>query len=280
MTIIFKARTEEAYRIKLLSELLANNIKTGCFVINEKGIFYRMMDSQRLILIDVELFGENFQVYKFNLPHNLYVGLNLSHFFRMCKSIKKKEKLELFIDDKSPNELGINVIPKENDRSATSYITIQNVQNLDIKIPEGYKKPIIVNSSAFQKMIKDMGMLGSTVNITAKNYKLEFNCNAGGILKKKFCFNDDGSDDEDNNHDISNIVDENKVTYSQDFLTEQLNKITKLSGLSNNIQIFTGKPLLLKSNIGEIGKISIFIKSKEQIETDNKVVYESDYDSD
>jgi hypothetical protein len=47
------------------------------------------------------------------------------------------------------------------------------------------------------------------------------------------------------------------------------------------MQIYTGKPLLFSSNVGNLGKISIYIKSKEQIETENYNTIESDdYDSD
>ena len=154
MTIIFKAKSQEAYCIKILAELLANNIKTGCFVVDESGISLCMMDHHRTILIDLNLVSENFSNYKFNAPKKMYIGINLNHFHKMLRSIKKKDSIELFIDEKSPNDLAIKVIPKENNRVSTSFIKIQNVQNLDIDLPTGYSKPIIVSSSEFQKMSK------------------------------------------------------------------------------------------------------------------------------
>lgn len=36
---LFYCKTSEGYIIKILSELLQNNIKNGCFVVNEKGLF-------------------------------------------------------------------------------------------------------------------------------------------------------------------------------------------------------------------------------------------------
>jgi hypothetical protein len=187
----------------------------------------------------------------------------------MARSIKKKDSIELFIEERCPNDLGIKVIPKENNRTTISYVKIQSIQNLDIDIPVGYGKPIIVNSSDFQKMIKEMSSIGTTMKVVSSNHKIEFSCNAGGILKRKVQF---GEDDEDD--DVS------AYEYSQDFITEQLCRITKLSGLGSNMQIYTGKPLLFTSNVGNLGKISIYIKSKEQIDTENYNTVESDYDSD
>ena len=268
MTIIFKAKTQEAYCIKILAELLANNIKTACFVIDETGISLRMMDHHRTILIDLDLKAENFSIYKF-VGKKMYIGIGLNFLHKLTRSIKKKDSLELFIDDKAPNDLAIKVIPKENNRVSTSYLKIQNVQNLDIDVPTGYTKPVIVSSSEFQKMSKDMSNIGTTMRVTAKNFQIIFHCNAGGILKRTVHFGEEEIDEDST---------EPATEYCQDFLTEQLCRITKLSGLSSNMQIFPGKPLLFRSNVGSIGKISIYIKSKEQMESENySTLIESDY---
>ena len=269
MTIIFKAKSQEAYCFKILIELLANNIKTGCFVIDENGISLCMMDHHRKILVDLSLKAENFSIYKFN-SKKMYLGINLNHAHKMTRSVKKKDSIELSIDDESPTDLCIKVIPKENNRITTSYVKIQSIQNLDIDLPTGYDKPVIVSSSEYQKTLKDLGNLGNTVKITSRNYQIEFNSDAGGILKRTVQFGEIDLDDTSES--------ENKE-FSQEFASEQLCRITKLSGLGTNIQIYPGKPLLFKSNIGSLGKIAIYIKSKEQIDSESCAV-ESDYESD
>lgn len=270
MSLIFKCKSNEAYCIKILAELLSNNIKTGCFVIDDTGIYLRMMDHHRSILIDLNLNANNFQVYKFN-SKKIYLGINLNHFHKMLKSIKKKDSIELFINEETPNDLGIKVIPKENNRVTTSFIKIQNVQNLDINIPTGYSKPIIVSSSEYQKLVKEMSSIGSTLKVLSKNYSIEFSCNAGGILKRTVQFGEIFDDDP---------TEKDGGEYEQEFVTDQLCRITKLSGLSNNMQIFPGKPLLFTSSVGSLGKISIYIKSKEQIDSENYNNTVDDSDSD
>ena len=107
------------------------------------------------------------------------------------------------------------------------------------------------------------------MRVTAKNFQIIFHCNAGGILKRTVQFGEEEIDEDST---------EPATEYCQDFLTEQLCRITKLSGLSSNMQIFPGKPLLFRSNVGSIGKISIYIKSKEQMESENySTLIESDY---
>lgn len=260
MTIIFKCKTDSAYHIKILSELLAQNIKTGCFEITESGISLSMMDHHRRVLIDLILNSDNFSIFKFKHSGKLYVGVNLSHLHKMLKSVKKKDSLELFIDDDNPTELGIRVMPKENNRISTSYIKIQNIQNILIDMPTGYAKPVIVSSSEIQKLFKDMSNIGNTVRIVAKDHFIQFECDAGGVLKRTVQFGEiDPTDDIDSSSKRS-------PSYSQEFSIEQLCRITKIAGFAPSLQIYPGYPILFRSNIGSLGRVSVYIKSKEQIE--------------
>jgi proliferating cell nuclear antigen len=273
MSTIFKAKSPNAYIVKILAELLQNNIKTACFEVDKSGIKLCMMDAHKTILINVTLDSENFSIYKFKPNKKMCLGINLNHFHKMLRSIKKKDSVELYIKDDEPTDLGIKVIPRENTRITTSFIKIQTIQTLDIDIPKGYKKPIIVPSSDYQKTCKDMSHIGKNINIIAKKYHIQFKCNAGGVLKRIVEFGEieDDSDDDDTD-------DENTTEYNQFFSTEQLSKITKISGLGGNMQIYArkGLPLLFRSPIGDLGKISIYIKSKEELENEQKINEESD----
>jgi proliferating cell nuclear antigen PCNA len=272
MTTVFKCTTGEAYHIKVLAELLTNNLKTGCFEVNNIGLHLKMFDHHRKTLVDLQLLAENFSFYKFKAENKISMGLNLNHFHKMLKSIKKKDSLQLFIDHSTVNELSIKTIPKENTRITTSGIKIQTVQNLDIDIPQGYSKPVIVPSSEFQKMCKDLSSIGSTnITVIAKDFHIEFIADADGILKRKVVFGENEENESDDDEG-------NMINYQATFATDQLSRITKLSGLSNTMQIFPASndlPLLFRSSIGSLGKISIYIKSKELVDKE-----QSCYDSD
>ena len=195
---------------------------------------------------------------------------------QIAKSIKKKDSLQLFIDSENPTELGIKTIPKENTRITTSGINIQEIQNLDIDTPKGYGKPVIVPSSEFQKMCKDLSSIGSVnINVRARNFHIEFIADADGILKRKVTFgeNEDSDDDDD---------DDDTPEYYATFTTDQLSRITKLAGLSNTMQIFPANnslPLLFRSSVGSLGKISIYVKSQELVEAESRGFIDND-DSD
>lgn len=258
MTTIFKAKTSEGHTIKTLAELLQHTVKTACFVVDSDSIMLRMVDSHRRILIDLNLASTNFQQYKYeNEGQTLYMGINLNHFHKMLKSIKKKDSIILYVTAEEPDELAIQVIPKENNRITTSTIKIQQIQHLDIELPEGYVRPIIIPSNEYQKMVKEMNNISQTIKIIAQEYKIKFLCDAGSVYKREVIFGED--DDEGDS-----------IKYDEVFDTEQLYRIIKVAGLGNTLQVYPKNdlPLLLKSQVGSLGTISIYIKTKMQIEED------------
>jgi proliferating cell nuclear antigen len=261
---LFICKTNEAHVIKSLSELLQNNLKNSSFEIDGNGIRLKMTDSNKKILIDLELFSDNFSLYKFKPTKKMFIGLNQSHFYKMLKTIKKKDSLVFFINDEKSMDLGIQIIPKEKNRITTSYIKIQNIQHVDIDVPTGYNTPTIVPSNEYQKMCKDMVNISNSIIVTSRKYNIKFSSNAGSIYSREVIFGENDEEDTDNSE------------VSQEFDTEQLIRICKIAGLgnnnSNNMQIFQkeGLPLVFRSPIGSLGKISIYVKSKDQIEEDEK----------
>ena len=71
-------------------------------------------------------------------------------------------------------------------------------------------------------------------------------------------------------------TDSSKIIYNQHFESDQLNNLGRISGLGitscNNIQIFckSSLPIMFRTNIGTLGKINIYIKSKEQVDKEKE----------
>lgn len=265
---LFRCKTSDAYIFKILSELLHNVIKTACFQINQQKIALRMMDSNRRTLIDIELLSENFNLYYLSESiegQTFNIGLNMNHFYKMLKSIKKRDQLMLFIEEKQSLDLGIQIVPKDFSRVTISYIKIQNIQNIDIAIPEKYEHSILVSSSEFSKMCKDMFNISNTISITAKKYTIEFTTNVGSIYSRHVILGDSETD---------SLKDSSIEYLSDDFDTEQLSRIFKVAGLNVNMQIHckNDMPLLITSKIGILGNIQIYLKSRKQINDESDLI--------
>lgn len=171
-------------------------------------------------------------------------------------------------------ELGIKTIPKENTRVTTSSIKIQNIQNVETDVPSEYGKSIIVPSTDFQKMCKELSSIGSTnIRVEAHECYIDFIADNDDILKRSVRLGESDSDSEDNTRDC----------YTATFTTDQFTRIQKIAGLGTKLQIYAGSPdlpLMFRSNVGTIGKISIYIKSRELSEKELTELSNDSDDSD
>jgi proliferating cell nuclear antigen len=255
--------TPEAYTFKVLAELLQNCVIEACFVFNESGITLTGTDSKSANgtkLVHLQLLRENFPVYM--VPkEELQIGLNLMHLFKMLKSIKKKDKLTMYIDKNNQLNLGLQIQGNENNFFSESHVKITNHRSVDTEFPDGYDNPIITSSKEFVKL-KSLNRVSKYIDITFFKHKIEFYCDRENVYSKKITFGDTTHSDENDNLDI----------FSQKYETDQILQLVKVAGLSQNVRIYYDKflPLKIQLNVGSLGNISIYMKSKETIEEEEK----------
>ena len=252
----FFARTDEqSYVIKCLIDLVQHCMKSACFELRPEGIYLTHIDQHKKILIDLELIGKSF--FEYDCKQNQIIGINLIHFHKMVKSIKKKDSITLFINRDKPDFLGICVEQLQNKRKTTSYVKITRVQYVKHEPPllSRYGSSVTIKTNEFQKMCKEMNSIGKLIKVSATNSSITFTCN-GELYHREVNL---GRFDEGKKN----------VKYNADFNTDQLTQLMKISGLSTQMHIYAkeGLPLLFESNVGNIGHIKIYSKSKQEIDT-------------
>jgi proliferating cell nuclear antigen len=230
-------------------------------VIDKTGIYFTMSDTHQRICIDFSLLGENFINYEVNSSKKIFIGVNLIHLYKMLKPIKKKDSIEFIKESEESEILDIRQISSGTGKVTTSSLKIQNIQNLEIELPSDYTNYVPIPSSEYQKMCKDMENISQTVQIRATEKSITFKADMTHVYARSIVFGDDA---------------ESKEIYSQTFDTEQLNNLKRISGLgitSGNIHIFcmNNRPILMRTNIGTLGKINIYVKSKEQVDNEKIV---------
>lgn len=255
-TTIWKAKSREGFIVKILAELLSNSLKFPTFKVSDKGVYLRATDQNREILIDLELPRENFTVFK--CPKPLHFIVNSGHFYRLLKTIKKKDAVTMFINEQRPMQLGICVEQNdENSDKVTTYINITYVQPEEIDLPDGYDEPIIVTSKSFQKL-KTLHSIGNEMKVTVVgNSAIKCFVNGKNLFSREICLGED-EDDEG----------ESKQSFTQTLTTAHITQLTKCAGQSGNIQVYHHEelPLQIKMRTGTLGTLTVYIKSRELIE--------------
>lgn len=272
---LFKLRTRDGYTFKVLVELVQKSLKDACFIISKTGISLTGIDTKtkngtKLICIDLP--KTNFTKYKCdNEPFN--VGLNMVHFYRILKSIKKKDTLVLFVKRDDPLKLFIQKLQvgEDEDKAMVHSINITQVCPHRRDPPLNYGDPIIASSKEFQKL-KNLNRISKIMNVTSKNGRIEFFCDKEEVYSGCVPFGDLDNDDDEDNESKEDIEE-----YKQNFDTENIIDLVKLGGTSNNIQIYASAdlPLRFKMNAGPLGNVDVYIKSRESIEEEQEQEEES-----
>lgn len=250
---LFKAKTKEAFVFKVLGELLANTLKFAPFKINETGIYLRQTDHKRHQLLDVGFQKEKFTVFKCASPISFIVSS--TNFYKMLKNIKKKDSVMIYIKESEPDKLGICVEQGDDSNKVSTTIKITYNQVEEIHLPDGYDNPIIMNNKEFQKM-KNLHNISKTILINSLPGYVRFFCDDGDLYSREITI---GEIDEE---------EKNSEPYEQTFFTQHLTQLTKCAGQSGNVQVFVHNdlPLKIKMNLGNIGELLCYIKSREMIE--------------
>lgn len=252
---LFRAKTKEAFVLKIIGEHLSNAMKYPPLSVNEAGMFLRATDTNREILVDLNLPRENFTVFKCPKPLNFIV--NSSHLYKLLKSIKKKDSVTLFIMEKRAMELGICVEQNDENNKVTTFIKITYIQPEEIDLPDGYDQPLIITSKEFQKL-KNLHSIGNEMNITISNNIIKFYCDGRNLFSREIVIGN-----EDDEEEI-----EEKQVYFQTFNTQHITQLTKCAGQSGNVQIYYHEelPIQIKMRTGTLGSLTVYVKSKELIE--------------
>jgi proliferating cell nuclear antigen PCNA len=256
---LFNCKTQDAFVIKTLGELLSNRIIFAPFRITEKGIFLVQMDARKEQLVEICLLQENFSPYKCVKP--ITFNVNTTHLYKMLKCIKKKDAIRLFIHEDDPLNLGICVEQGSEGNRINTYIRITPAHPEKIECPDGYESPIIIPSKQFQKM-KNLHNISDKIMVTSKLNYIKFFCDGGELYSRELVIGNEN--DEDNAHI--------KAVYKQEFNTSSITGLTKCAGLSGNVQVFVHDDLgiKIKMKAGDLGDVTVYIKSKELLQEEEE----------
>jgi len=246
----FVARTDEAYTIKSIAEVLQNLFTDAPFELTETGIHLEAIDNKQpfTLLAVLDLYRDRFEEYKFT--ELFTIGITLPHLYKMLKSIKKKDKMSLVLSKEKLNHLGLCNL--SGSHPVYSWVKVQKMQKLQISIPHGYGYPNLIPTADFQKMCKDMNTISKVIKVYSKGTYLCFSCEVENMYTRDVPFGELDPDSQEEE-------------YEETFLTKSFSQLIKISGLSNKMQIYTktGLPLRIKVDTGKLGKLDIYLKPRE-----------------
>lgn len=283
---ILNVMTEYTNPFKLLIEVLKEilvetNIEfranTKESDIDDSYMKIMAIDTTNTVFIYLKLDGKEFT--KFDCKNKkITIGVNLGCFYKLIKSMDKEEYLTLYMDSDNINMLNIKI---ENPKFQKN--TVYNLKLLELGIPKivlpkiKYDSSIIINSSEFHKICKEMSVIADLVEIKCFEKEVIFTCK-GDYANRVTTFSAN-TDDMSSNKNVDSV----SITFNEKYDKKikivqgvyelrNLALFSRCAQLCENIQIFmkNNKPLIINYTVASLGKAFLCLSPITNPDSDPK----------
>jgi proliferating cell nuclear antigen len=249
--LILKTVQSSAFRI--LIEALKEILTDTNLEFNEDGIKIIAMDVTHTVLVHLKLESKNFE--HFFISKNLTIGINMSNFFKLIKTMGNNDTLTLYIDTDDVNRLGIKIENSEKNSITNYKLNLLDLSEENITIPPAeFNSVITMPSSDFQKLCRDMAVLADTLEIRSVDNLLIFSCN-GDFATQETRLGQ-------TNNGLTFIKNDTPHEIIQGFYAlKHLTLFTKCTNLCNNIEMYIKNdyPLIVCYSVASLGHLKVAV---------------------
>jgi len=248
---LIEVKTVQASAIRILIEALKDILTDANLVFETTGIKLIAMDSSNTVLIHMKLEADKFEMYK--CLKKTIIGVNMLNLFKLIKTMQNTDTLTLFVNKNNQNKLGIRINNHEKNTTTIYELNLLDIAEDDIKIPPAeFDSELILPSSDFQKLIRDMINIGGNVEIKSVGSNLIFNCD-GDFANQSTVLGE-------TNHGLKYKQKQNPECPVQGvYSLKYLILFTKCTNLSPHIQLYIKNdyPLIIQYSIASLGNIKL-----------------------
>merc|ERR1719197_2304631 len=190
--------------------------------------------------------------------HNCQLGINLQSLNKVLKCMGGKDEVSIKYKEGGDDCEFVFMSPEE-DRVSHFSLKLMEIDSEHLGIPDTeYKTQLQMSSSEFQRICRDLAVLGETLTIGVNKDSVQFSV-SGEIGKGEMTLRSTATSDAGEATDI----DCNEPCVQQ-FAMRYLNFFTKATGLSKHVRLSMSPevPLLVEYAIDEIGYVRYYLAPK------------------
>jgi proliferating cell nuclear antigen len=227
---MFEARLAEGAILKKLIDSIKDLVTSANFDCSSTGISLQAMDSSHVALVTLLLRGEGFENYR--CDRTLSLGLNIESLQKILKSASADDMITMKAKDAADSVSFMFEHPKQTRISHFS-IKLMDIDSEHLGIPDTeYKCTVKMSSSEFQRICRDLTIIGDTVKISASKEGVKFSVSGEMGNGNIICKQDPSVDEED---DSVIIKLEEKISLT--FALRYLNSFAKATPLSKFVTL-------------------------------------------
>eukprot|EP01116_Phalansterium_solitarium_P025069 TRINITY_DN9408_c0_g2_i1.p1 TRINITY_DN9408_c0_g2~~TRINITY_DN9408_c0_g2_i1.p1 ORF type:complete len:263 (+),score=77.92 TRINITY_DN9408_c0_g2_i1:97-885(+) len=255
---MFEARLQQAGLLKKILEAVKDLVTDANFDCSSSGIQLQAMDSSHVSLVSLLLRADGFEHYR--CDRNLSLGINLGSMAKILKCASNDDIVTLKAEDSGDTLTFMFETPKQ-DKISDFELKLLEIDSEHLGIPDTeYKAVIKMPSSEFQRICRDMTILGDTVVISTTKEGVKFSVTGdlgtGNITCRP------SSEVDTKEGDAVTIELEEPVQLT--FALRYLNFFTKATALSDSVSLSMSAdvPLVTEYKIEDLGFVRYYLAPK------------------
>lgn len=254
---MFEARLKQGFVLKKIMESIKDLVTEANFDCSSNGVSLQAMDSSHVSLVALFLRPEGFEHYR--ADRTLSLGINLASMSKILKCADNKDIITLKAEDQGDSVTFMFEEPKQTRISHFS-LKLMDIDSEHLGIPEtNYSCVVKMPSAEFQRICREIAIIGDTVKISASKEGVKFNVSGdmgtGSIICKQ-----SGAVDEEADQISIKLEDEVSLT----FALRYLNFFTKATSLSPTVTLKMSPevPLVVEYKIEDMGHVRYYLAPK------------------
>jgi proliferating cell nuclear antigen len=219
------------------------------------------IDPTKTVLINVKLDGEHFNKFVCK-KKKICIGVNLSRFYKVIKTLNKNDILSLSVDHENKNYLEIKIDSPDEKKNSEFNFKLLDLDEDKTKIPEvSFDAVVTMESQEFNRLCREMNNIADYVEIKCLHDKIIFTCK-GDFTDRKTTYRTSSSSTEDDtilvsiSHASTKKADAPQIVQGI-FELKNLVLFSKCTTLCNEIEIYIRNrfPLVIKYTVATLGRI-------------------------
>eukprot|EP00934_Nitzschia_sp_Nitz4_P009350 Nitzschia sp. Nitz4//scaffold23_size168460//113425//114277//NITZ4_002233-RA/size168460-snap-gene-0.109-mRNA-1//1//CDS//3329543677//9340//frame0 len=254
---MFEARLQDGKTLKQIIEAIKDLVTDCNLDCTEEDLTIQSMDSAHVALVYARLGSVAFDHYRCDRSNSL--GVNTGNLSKIFKMLGSDDSVTLKADDE-PETLTLLFEGNKSDTIADFELKLMDIQNEQLGIPETpYKCTIKMPSREFERIVRDLQVLGETCTIACTKEGVRFsvsgNIGTGNILTRA---SQGGEKEKDE------VIIDMESPVELNFALRYLNFFTKATSLSDHVilQMSPEVPVVVEYPIGDAGTMKFFLAPK------------------
>ena len=256
--IMFEARMTEGGMLKKITESIKDLVTEANFDCSTTGISVQAMDSSHVSLVALLLRTDGFDHYR--CDRNVSLGINLGSMGKVLKCCNNDDTITLKSEDQA-DTMSFVFENTSQDRISDFELKLMDIDSEHLGIPDTeYTAQVQMPSQEFQRICRDLAILGDTVTIAVSKEGVKFSV-SGETGSGNMTVRQNNSVDTKEEDQVKIEMDE-PVTLN--FALRYLNFFTKATALSGQVSLSLSKdvPLVVEYRMENLGHVRYYLAPK------------------